>query len=213
MESDIIFKNREEAGIKLGRALEKFRGKETLVLGVPNGGFRVGYEVSRRLNASFEPVAVKSLPVPGHANFSFGSICEEGHFYISEVGYKKFNADLRRKIIQEQKKEIEILVEEFRHGASLPKMKNKQVIIVTDGIDNEDLLIPVIYLCAHHQADKIIVASPVAPKNLPNLNRYADQLVILEQPDVFYSIEQVYESLEPLNKKETLILMDHLMEH
>ncbi|KXA89345.1 phosphoribosyltransferase, partial [candidate division MSBL1 archaeon SCGC-AAA259A05] len=40
-----MFKDRKDAGKKLAHALEKYKGKDVLVLAIPRGGVEVGYRV------------------------------------------------------------------------------------------------------------------------------------------------------------------------
>lgn len=42
-----MFNDRRDAGEKLAKALEKYKGKGVLVLAIPRGGVEVGNEVAR----------------------------------------------------------------------------------------------------------------------------------------------------------------------
>ena len=59
-----MFADRKDAGEKLGRALEKYRNKNVLVLGIPRGGAETAYYVARNLNAELALVITRKLGYP-----------------------------------------------------------------------------------------------------------------------------------------------------
>ncbi|MDD5506174.1 MAG: phosphoribosyltransferase family protein, partial [Candidatus Omnitrophica bacterium] len=77
-----MFKDREDAGKKLAKALKGYKDKGVLVLGIPRGGVIVGYEVAKALNADFSIVISRKLPYPGNPEFGFGAIAEDGSMFI-----------------------------------------------------------------------------------------------------------------------------------
>jgi putative phosphoribosyl transferase len=199
METYHKFKNREQAAIELANALDKFKNKDTLVLAIPKEGLEIGYFVASLLNAEFAPVISEPLPIPGHPAYHFGAITEEGFFYITDYGFEKIPAATRKKIIIEQDQLVEKDIRLFRKPSNLPPIKGKQVIIVNEGISDEAIFIPVIDLCAYHQADKIIIAAPVGCKEIPNLKQKADEVMILKQPEVFINVAEEYENYRTLD--------------
>lgn len=58
------FKDREQAGRELGKALLGYVGAEPLVLGLPRGGVPVAFEVARTLEAPLDIWIVRKLGVP-----------------------------------------------------------------------------------------------------------------------------------------------------
>ena len=80
-----MFRDRKDAGEKLGRALESFRDKNPLVLAIPRGGVEVGYEVAKALSAGFSLLICRKLPYPDNPESGFGAIAEDGSLYISEA--------------------------------------------------------------------------------------------------------------------------------
>jgi putative phosphoribosyl transferase len=68
-----IFKNRREAGRQLATALIKrgYRGKGTLVLGIPRGGLVVADEVAKVLSATLDVIIARKLRAPYHEKRGF----------------------------------------------------------------------------------------------------------------------------------------------
>src|SRR5438552_17248905 len=73
------FPNREEAGRLLAEKLEKYAGRnEVIVLGLPRGGVPVAYEVATRLGVPLDVFIVRKLGVPGFEELAAGAIASGG---------------------------------------------------------------------------------------------------------------------------------------
>ena len=73
------FSNRAEAGRLLAEKLEKYAGREdVIVLGLPRGGVPVAYEVARRLNVPLDVFVVRKLGAPGFEELAVGAIASGG---------------------------------------------------------------------------------------------------------------------------------------
>src|SRR6266851_5987589 len=73
------FSNRAEAGRLLAEKLEKYAGRQdVIVLGLPRGGVPVAYEVARALSAPLDVFLVRKLGVPGHEELAMGALASGG---------------------------------------------------------------------------------------------------------------------------------------
>src|SRR5437899_5512056 len=82
---DRAFRNRAEAGRFLAEKLEKYAGRDdVIVLGLPRGGVPVAYEVARRLKASLDVFIVRKLGVPGFEELAVGAIASGGVRVLNE---------------------------------------------------------------------------------------------------------------------------------
>src|SRR4029077_12210107 len=73
------FSNRIEAGRQLAEKLDKYAGREdVIVLGLPRGGVPVAFEIARRLHAPLDVFLVRKLGVPGHPELAMGAIASGG---------------------------------------------------------------------------------------------------------------------------------------
>ena len=73
------FPNRAEAGRLLAEKLEKYAGRDdVIVLGLPRGGVPVAYEVAKRLRAPLDVFIVRKLGVPGFEELAAGAIASGG---------------------------------------------------------------------------------------------------------------------------------------
>src|SRR5438477_12964963 len=69
-----IFVDRREAGRKLAAGLERFRGPDTVVLGVPRGGVVVAAEVARELGAPLDVVLARKIGAPYQPELAIGAV-------------------------------------------------------------------------------------------------------------------------------------------
>lgn len=201
----VLFKNRKDAGQKLGKVLKSEElGSNPLILGVPRGGVEIAFYVSEELNCDFSLVISKKLGFPGNEEFAFGAITEDGSIYISEKTRHHLNQEIIDTVKEDRLKEIERRVSVYRNGEPLPTMKNRTVVIVDDGIATGSTLIPVIEMCKKNGASKVIVAAPVAPETTIKLFGHADQLVVLARPEPFYAVGQFYEDFHNMEDEEMM---------
>jgi predicted phosphoribosyltransferase len=108
-------------------------------------------------------------------------------------------------IEDELKKEIAHSKYIFRESHIFPNIKGKTVIIVDDGIATGSTIFAALKMCKKRGASAIVVAAPVCSKRTENdLLKEASEVVILEKPDHFFSVSQVYESFQNLTDEEAL---------
>jgi putative phosphoribosyl transferase len=200
-----IFLDRTDAGFELGKLLEpKYKDQNALVLGIPRGGVIVASEVAQILNAELSVIITKKLPHPEQEELAIGAVAEDGSLYLSYIAN-----DIEPKAIQQihkkQLEEIESRIRRFRKGHELPDMDGRIVIITDDGIATGSTIVPAIKLCKNRKAAKVIVAAPVSGKGyVSEINKLADEVVIAEQPEMFYAVGQVYEDFHHLSDIEVL---------
>ena len=68
------FHDRDDAGKQLAKKLMRYKNKNVLVLAVPRGGVPVGYHVAKALNAEFDLIVPRKLPIPWNPEAGFGAV-------------------------------------------------------------------------------------------------------------------------------------------
>ncbi|MCL5036077.1 MAG: phosphoribosyltransferase [Chloroflexi bacterium] len=188
-----MFDSREYAGKRLGEALSKYKNKNVLVLALARGGVEVGYEVAQHLDADLAVLIVRKLPFPDNPESGFGAIAEDGSTYINENAARFVPPEVMRSIVQEQVDEINRRITSLRNGKPLPDMTGRTVILVDDGIAMGSTMMASIKLCRNKKAGKVIVAVPVAGRDTAKqIKKLVDELVVLDTPDYFHAVAQVY---------------------
>jgi predicted phosphoribosyltransferase len=203
-----MFKNRKDAGEKLARTLEKYEMENPLILAIPRGGVEVGLQVARKLNADFSLIIARKLPFPDNPEAGFGAIAENGSTFIFEDAYYWLAGENIERIKQQQIVEIERRVKALRGGSPLPEMKGRTVILIDDGIAMGSTMRAAIELCKNREARKIVVAVPVAGREVAEeIKRRVDELVVLEIPKYFRAVAQAYENWYDVSDEEVLDLL------
>jgi putative phosphoribosyl transferase len=69
-----IFNDRRDAGRRLATKLDRYRGTDCVVLGLPCGGVLVADEVAAGLAAPFDVVVVRKLRTPADVELGIGAV-------------------------------------------------------------------------------------------------------------------------------------------
>ncbi|MYS45008.1 phosphoribosyltransferase, partial [Streptomyces sp. SID5998] len=81
----MLFRDRPEAGRRLGDRLARLSGQDVVVLGLPRGGVPVAAEVAAVLGAPLDLCLVRKLGVPSQPELAMGAIGEDGVRVIDEA--------------------------------------------------------------------------------------------------------------------------------
>ena len=203
-----MFKSRKDAGEKLALALEKYRTENPVILAIPRGGVEVGLQISKKLGADFSLLIARKLPFPDNPEAGFGAIAENGSTFILENADSWLARETIEQIKQEQIVEIERRVNVLRGGKTLPDIAGRTVILIDDGIAMGSTMRAAIELCRNRKAGKVVVAVPVAGKEVADaIAKEADELVVLEIPVDFRAVAQAYENWYDVSDEEVLDLL------
>jgi putative phosphoribosyl transferase len=204
-----MFEDRRDAGKRLAQALKKYKKKDVIVLAIPKGGVEVGYQVAKYLQADFSLIVTRKLPFPDNPESGFGALAEDWSTFIYEQFASFYPEQIIRKIIAEQKREIARRIDVLRKGGTLPQIKGKTVILIDDGIAMGSTMRASIKLCRNKGAKKIVVASPVAGREIAGeIGRMVDEVVILEKPVFFRAVAQVYRNWYDVSDQEVMEILE-----
>jgi putative phosphoribosyl transferase len=203
-----MFYDRKEAALQLAKALEKYKDKEVVVLGIPRGGAVTGYYIAGHLNAGFSLVISRKLGHPANPEYAVGAVAEDGTIHLNKHAMQEVSQEEIDTAVAQQKKEIQRRIMILRKGEQLPVIKNKTVLIVDDGIATGATIFAAIKMCRKKEAAKIVVAAPISGwEIIEELKKEADEVVILETPLFYHAVSQVYESFEVVTNNEAMELL------
>ncbi len=208
-----MFLDRKDAGEKLAKALHNYKNQDVIIFAIPKGGVEVAYEVSKYLNAQLSLLISRKLPLPSNPEAGFGAIAEDGSIFIFNDTYSRLSEEIVKKIVIEQKKEIERRIKVLRDGNPLPNIANRTVILVDDGLAMGSTMRVAIKLCKNKEARKIIVAVPVAGSRVAEeIARLVDEIVVLEKPEFFQAVAQVYINWYDVKDSEVINILKKMEE-
>lgn len=200
-----MFKNREEAGRKLGLKLSNYKKDNPIILAIPNGGVEVAYEAAKYLNVEFALIIIKKLPNPFYPEIGFGAITENGISFIFENTNYLLSMNTIETIINEKTLEIEHTKKVFRENYPIPNIDGRTVIIIDDGIIMGSTMHAAIMLCKNKNAKKIIVAVPASnEKVIEEISEVINKVIVLEKLPHLWTVEQAYESCSKVTDKDVL---------
>jgi putative phosphoribosyl transferase len=204
-----MFRDRKDASIQLGMALEKYKNENPLILGIPRGGAETAYYVAKHLETEMALVVTRKLGHPKNPEYAIGALAEDGSLFLSPEATESFTKEIIENLKKEQAKEIQRRIREYRHGNPLPKLEGRTIIIVDDGIATGATLFATIMLCKNKKAGKIVVGAPVSGVDMLNkLSEMVDEVVILETPYQYRAVSQAYQNFFNLTDEEAISFMD-----
>lgn len=205
------FRNRHEAGQKLGAKLAPYASQRPIVLALPRGGVPVGYEVARALGAPLDVWVVRKVGVPWHTELGVGAVSEGGHLYLSEAMLEHVGLTERELsgVIQKERAEVETRLRKFRGKRPRPQLRDRTVILVDDGIATGGTTRVAIQAIRAEQPAKLVLAVPVAPaETLDMLAPEVDEVVALLAPRELYAIGLWYEDFRQVPDDEVVRLLE-----
>ncbi|MFI0811741.1 phosphoribosyltransferase family protein [Streptomyces echinatus] len=189
------FRNRLEAGRRLGARLEYLRGQDVVVLGLPRGGVPVAAEVAEALDAPLDVCLVRKLGVPYQPELGMGAIGEDGVRVINQEvlrGTGVGDVDLARV----EERERHVLLERaarYRGDATPLSVAGRTALVVDDGVATGSTARVACRIARARGAARIVLAVPVAPRDFARrLGGDADELVCLDTPWDFAAVGQFY---------------------
>ena len=191
-----LFKDRVEAGKRLASALRSFAGKGAIVLAIPRGGVVVGFEVARALGLPLDVIIPRKIGAPDNPELAIGAMTEDGTVILDEslISYLGVPEGYVKAESNRQKLEIERRLRLYRGDVPYPTLRNRDVIIVDDGIATGSTMKAALASTRKKGAKSVIVAIPVGPPStIQELEKEADRVICLHTPESFQAIGQFYE--------------------
>lgn len=203
-------RNRKEAGERLAERLKAYAGKrDVIVLALPRGGVPVAFEIAKALHLPLDVFLVRKLGLPGHEEFAMGAIASGGVRVLNKeiLSRLPFPDSMIDSVATQEAKELERRRRAYRDDKPLPVIRNRQVIIVDDGLATGSTMRAAIQALRQQSPKRIIVAVPVAPASVYDDMDEADEVVCLMTPEPFYGVGRWYEDFSQTSDAEVQRLL------
>ena len=191
------FPNRVEAGLQLAQKLEKYAGRDNvIVLGLPRGGVPVAHEVAKYLRVPLDVFIVRKLGVPGFEELAAGAIASGGVRVLNEDVMRAIpHADQTiEAVAARETAELKRREQIYRQGSPAPVLRDRIVILVDDGLATGATMRAAVKALRQQGAAKIVVAVPVGPsETCREIEEQADETICLRTPAFFQAVGQYYE--------------------
>jgi putative phosphoribosyl transferase len=200
------FRDRSEAGRELARHLERYAGRDAVVLGLARGGVPVAHEVARALDLPLDVFLVRKLGVPGHEELAMGAIASGGVRVLNPA------LDLPRDVIEQvterEQRELDRREHEYRDGGEPAPVAGRIAILVDDGLATGSSMRAAVEALKQRDPAEIVVAVPIAPpRTCAALKEAADTVICARTPEPFKAVGAWYEQFEQTTDDEVRQLL------
>ncbi len=201
-----MFKNRQDAGRQLARALEEYRTARPLVLGLPRGGVIVAAAIARALGGDLDVLLVKKLRAAGNPELALGAVSEDGQVYINRELTDSDDPHLQNEI---QERSAEMARQQRCYRTVKPRLSptGRTAILVDDGLATGATMIAAVQATALAQPTQLVVAVPVSPPDVLDKLETACAVVCLETPWDFQGVGQFYDDFTQVEDEIVIQLL------
>lgn len=200
-----IFKDRQEAGRKLGESLNKYQSENPIVLSIPRGGVVTGFEVAKLLKAPLDMIIVRKVGVPSQPELGMGAVAE-GNIEILDkdmIKSLRIPKDLVDEVVLKEKAEIERRKNLYRYNKPIIDVKDRFVILVDDGLATGISARAAIESLKKLKPKKIIFAAPVCAKeSVKSMKNLVDEVYCMLTPSGFSAVGNWYQNFDQVADEE-----------
>ncbi|MBL8210075.1 MAG: phosphoribosyltransferase [Bryobacterales bacterium] len=215
MPSDRL-RDREQAGRLLAAQLRDLAGRtDVTVLGLPRGGVVVAAAIARELRLPLDVLIVRKLGVPGQPELAMGAIADHGRVRLVNEQLQHALAisdeELDR-VTAEEALELERREQMYRNGKPPLDLRDRTAIVVDDGIATGATLMAALAVVRGLGARQVVVATGVAPSELPeSLRTLVDRVEFVLTPQRFEGVGDWYDDFRQTTDDEVCALLNDSM--
>lgn len=209
-----MYQSRTAAGQLLAEELSRLTLLRPCLLAIPRGGVVVAAPVADRLNLCLDVLITKKIGHPQNPEVAIGAMMPDGTAIWNEslLSQTKLHKEQLQILVGKKYREIQQrLITYTESDSTVPKIRNKTVIVIDDGIATGYTIQAAIrWLKSFHPA-KIILAVPVAPPDvLAELSILIDQIVCPLQPSDFQAVGMYYQNFSQNTDTEVISILHEL---
>lgn len=205
----MIFEDRDEAGRLLGDELASRGFPRVVVLAIPRGGVVVGRAAADILEAPLDVVVPRKIRAPNNPELGLGAVAP-GVTFLDERLIRTLGVPQRylEREIEAEMDEVERRSRLYRAGREAVDLTGRTAVVVDDGIATGGTATAALRWARAHEAAGVIMAAPVAPPPVRSrLEPFADEIIVLSEPQTFYAVGQFYRDFTQVSDEEVVYLM------
>ncbi len=177
-----IFRDRIDAGCRLGELLKQHELTGTIIAAIPRGGVPVGLAAVDILKARFEIIVARKIQIPWEPEAGYGAVTQDGTLVLNEqmvahLGLSRHDIEVQAdSVLTEIRRRLKV----FRRYVTPADIAGNTVTVVDDGLASGFTALAAIKSLRIRQAERVFVAAPVASKSaFDMLQAEADEVITL----------------------------------
>ncbi len=201
------FADRQDAGRRLAKALERYRDDEPVILALPRGGVPVAGEIAAAFSAPLDLVLVRKIGVPDQPELAMGAVVDgaapltvrnEDVIHLTRTSDAAF-ARVRERELAEIVRRRQAYLGDRPH----PELAGRVAIVVDDGVATGATTRAALRSVRQFGPKRLVLAVPVAPSaTIAELRDEADDIVCLEDYEPFGAIGAYYADFSQVGDEE-----------
>lgn len=205
-----MFQDRVNAGRQLLEALEKFRDRDPVVLGIPRGGVIVATEVAAALGCEMDLVIMRKIGAPAHPELAIGATAGAGRVtwnetLIAELGVSK---DYLEDAAAREDAEVERRRSRYLGDKARVDITDRTVLLVDDGLATGYTALAAARAVRAAGPAYLVLAVPVGSAGaVALLGDEVDELVCLLTPQPFFAVGQFFAEFTQVTDEEVVAKM------
>lgn len=181
----VIFRDRADAGARLGEVLESKVSRNALVFGLARGGVIVAAEICKRLGVPLGVVCPRKIGHPHNPEYAVGAVAEDGTICWNPAEVSTLSDSWKAEAVRRAREEAAARRQAFLPGPQADP-RGREVVLVDDGIATGLTMQACIESMKSQGASRIIVAVPVAaPEAARSMVASGAEIVTLMTPRDF----------------------------
>jgi putative phosphoribosyl transferase len=205
----MLFQDRTDAGLRLAKALIRYKNLHPVVLALPRGGVPVAAEVAAALDAPLDLVLVRKIGVPMQPELAMGAVTDgkqpmvvRNGEIIESYGISEQDFDA---VANEELAEIERRRRRYIGDRARAEVNGQIAIIIDDGIATGATTLAAIQAVRSRKPKELVLAVPVAPLDtVKKLHSEVDAIVCLDTPEELGAIGYFYRDFHQVGDEEVV---------
>jgi predicted phosphoribosyltransferase len=200
------FADRVEAGDRLAQVLAEHVVEPVTILAIPRGGAVVAARVARRLGAPLDVVVPRKLAAPDNPELAVGAVADGVEAVDHEAAERLgLDPEALRAEVERQRVEVARRTATYRGGRPPLVLAGRTAVLVDDGVATGWTCLAAARWCRGKGAGRVVLAVPVGPARLgERLGRAVDEAIVLETPEPYLAVAQVFASFPQVTDEEVL---------
>lgn len=208
----MIFRDRRDAGKRLGEKLQHLKDKQPVVLALPRGGVPVGREIADALAAPLDVLLVRKIGVPWQPELALGAVADGAPpetFIDRELAAAlEISGDYVKEETARQLAEVERRRQAYCAGRAPLDIAGHTAIVVDDGIATGATMRVALQAARRRNPARLVLATPVAaPDTIEKLRPLADEVVCVDTPAGLGAIGFFYTDFHQMSDDEVTAVL------